>query len=158
MYGTLLKYKGYNVETVCTDDTCVPTYLMNLLNNPNETDKNRKIAKLNIKDILPDLNMDRVNAGCSLNQLIRFCQLRKVVYYAFDYKYKLIETNNQDNEISKSNLPRAVFICANNHLYPITNKEKQTSIFRTYQSIGNSMRKFRKIQFVDDVEFNRDEL
>ncbi len=51
-----------------------------------------------------------------------------------------------------------VFICANNHLYPITNKEKQTSIFRTCQSIGNNMRKFRKIQFVDDVEFNRDEL
>ena len=42
MYGTLLKYKGYNVETVCMDDTCVPTYLLNLLNNPDETDYRKK--------------------------------------------------------------------------------------------------------------------
>ncbi len=102
--------------------------------------------------------MERVNEGCSLNQLIGFCQLRNVIYYAFDYKYKLIETNNHDTDANKNKLPRAVFICANNHLYPITNKEQQTSIFRTYQPIGNNMRKFRKIQYVDDVEFNRDEL
>ena len=140
------------------DDACVPTYLMNLLNNPDETSKNRKIAKLTTKDILKDLNMDHINEGCSLSQLISFCYLHKVIYYAFDYKYKLIETNNNDTDVYKNHLPRAVFICANNHLYPITNKEQQTSIFRTYQSIGNNMRKFRKIQFVDDVEFNRDEL
>ena len=79
MFGTLLKYKGYNVETVCTDNTCVPTYLLNLLNNPDETDKNRKITKLTMENIIKDLNMNNIDEGCCLEQLMDFCRLYKVI-------------------------------------------------------------------------------
>ena len=58
-------------------------------------------------------------------------QKRKVTYYALYFKHKLFETKKDDVSKNQNGLPRLVFICANNHLYPITDEKHRQTIFKT---------------------------
>ena len=70
--------------------------------------------------------------------------MHKIIYYALDYKYKTYATNS--GKVSANHLPKLVFMCANNHLYPITDEAKRETIFRSQSiSIGGGMKKSMKI-------------
>ena len=129
-------------------NTCVPTYLLNLLNNPKETNPRKRLKKLTTWKILQELKMESVTDGCSVQQLAGFCDEHKVTYYVLNYKYKLFETNNHMH-FKGSNLPRLVFMCANSHLYPIEDPEERETIFKTYANVGGGM-KSKKNQVKDE--------
>ena len=76
-----------------------------------------------MKNVIGDLGMVREDEGCCIAQIANLCNERKVIYYALDFKHKLFETN--EDTAPKNNLPRLIFICANNHLCPITDEEKE---------------------------------
>ena len=90
--------------------------------------------------------MKCIDEGCSINQIADFCNKRKVIYYALDYRYKLFETN-KDMGFSKINmLPELVFMSANNHLYPINDKEERETIFKKSSICGGGIKKIKKSQ------------
>ena len=76
-----------------------------------------------MKAVINDLGMVREDEGCCIAQIANLCNKRKVTYYALDFKHKLFETNKEPTP--SNDLPRLFFICANNHLYPITDEEKE---------------------------------
>ena len=134
MYGTVFNYKGFMLDAIetKTPNCCVPEYIHDLLYNPFETDGRKRIAKLTIQDVLDDLGMTNIGEGCCIEQIAGLCNKRKVTYYAFDYKYKLFETNKDMKY--HNNLPKLVFVCANNHLYPITDKEQPETILIVFNN------------------------
>ena len=139
MYNSVFNYIGYGLMAQQNEipNTCVPTYLLKLSNNPKETNPRKRLKKLTMWKILKELKMESVTDGCSVKQLAEFCDEHKVSYYVLDYKYKLFESNKHLN----SNLPRLVFMCANNHLYPIEDPEERETIFKTYANVGGGVEK-----------------
>ena len=125
MYGTLFNYNGFGLDAIKGEiaNACVPEYLHKLYNNPDETNPRKRLSKLTMDKILKELNMNTIDEGCSITQIANFCNIHKITYYVLNYKYKLFETNN--NVGYHSNLQRLVFMCANNHLYPIDDNEKR---------------------------------
>ena len=132
MYNLVFNYRGYMLDMIetKTPNSCVPEYILNTLNNPNEKDGRKKIAKLTLQDTLNDLGMKCIDEGCNINQIADFCNKRKIIYYALDYRYKLFETNKDKGFTKINSLPKLVFMSANNHLYPITDKEERETIFK----------------------------
>jgi hypothetical protein len=146
MYGTLFNYNGFGLDAIKgeIENACVPEYLYNLYNNPDETNPRKRLSKLTMDKILKELNMNTIDEGCSITQIANFCNIHKITYYVLNYKYKLFETNN--NVGHNSNLQRLVFMCANNHLYPIDDDEKRLTIFRTCAMVGGGMKKYKAQQ------------
>ena len=60
----------------------------------------------------------------------------------------MFESNHHKNH--NSNLPRLVFMCANNHLYPIEDHDERETIFKTYANVGGRI-KSKKNQLKDEV-------
>jgi len=143
MYNLVFNYRGYMLDMIKTKtpNSCVPEYILNTLNNKEEKDGRKKISKLTLQDTLNDLGMKCIDEGCSINQIADFCNKRKVIYYALDYKYKLFETNKDKGFTKINSLPKLVFMSANNHLYPIIDREERETIFKTYSLIGGGMKK-----------------
>ena len=83
--------------------------------------------------------MKTIDEGCPIEQIAGFCDIHKITYYALDFKFRLFETNN--HLAYNSNLPRLVFVSANNHLYPINDHEKRETIFKTCSVIGGKLNK-----------------
>jgi len=154
MYGTAFNYLGYGLmaQQRDTPNVCVPTYLLELYNNENETNPRRRLKKLKIETIVEELGMTSITDGCSTEQIKQFCEKHKITYYALNYKYKTFDTNNHMNY--NSNLPRLVFMCANNHLYPIRDEESRASIFKTCSNIGGPMKKYRTQQLFENNKLN----
>jgi len=99
--------------------------------------------------------MKTIDEGCSIAQISVFCDIHKITYYALDFKYKLFETNNHKGY--NSNLPRLVFVCANNHLYPIDDPEKRETIFKTCSVIGGKLNKYKTQQRFENVKLEYNE-
>ena len=59
MYNLVFNYRGYMLDMIetKTPNSCVPEYILNTLNNPNEADGRKRIKKLTLQDTLNDLNM-----------------------------------------------------------------------------------------------------
>ena len=140
MYGTRFNYLGYMANAGYNNGCCVPQFIFDTLHNPNETNPRKRIAKLTMKNVIDDLGMVREDEGCCIAQIANLCNKRKVIYYALDFKHKLFETN--EDTAPKNNLPRLIFICAHNHLYPITDEEKRETIFKTCSKAGGSIKKY----------------
>ena len=87
--------------------------------------------------------MECIDEGCSINQIADFCNKRKVIHYALDYRYKLFETNKDKGFTKINSLPELVFMSANNHLYPITDKEERETIFKRSSICGGGIKKFK---------------
>ena len=126
------------------DGCCVPQIIFDTLNNPNEKNPRRRIAKLTMKHVIDDLGMEREYEGCCIARIANLCNKRKVIYYAMDFKHILFETNKDTTP--RNDLPRLIFICANNHLYPIADEEERDTIFKTYSKTGGSINKNYKTQ------------
>ena len=124
MYGAIFNYIGFGLQALHseTPNACVPVYLLNTYNNQEETNPRKRLARLKMATILEQLNMKTIDEGCCIAQRAAFCDIHKITYYALDFKYKLFETNNHKGY--RSDLPRLIFICANNHLCPIDRPEK----------------------------------
>lgn len=144
MFGTLFDYKGFGLDVYDNKipNSCVPLYLLELYNNENEKNPRKRLKKLTLNKILEELEMKSVDEGCCVNQISKFCEIHKITYYVLNFKYKLFETNN--NMGYNSNLPRLVFMCANNHLYPIPDYDKRETIFKQSSNIGGQMKKVNK--------------
>ena len=95
--------------------------------------------------------MESITDGCNTEQVKRFCEIHKITYYALNYKYKTFDTNNHMNY--HSNLPRLVFMCAENHLYPIEDEDARTSIFKTCSNIGGQIKKYKTQQNINNQVF-----
>ena len=144
MYNAVFDYTGYGLKAIRNEipNTCVPTYI--LFNNKEETNKDKKIAKLNMVKLLLELKMTNIDDGCCIDQIIIFCEIRKITYYALDCKYKTYATNTW--EMPNKYLPKFVFMCANNHLYPIIDDSDRETIFKSQCiTIGGGMKKPMKI-------------
>ena len=148
MYGTVFNYLGYMANAVNTNDCCVPQFIFDTLHNPSENNPRKRIAKLTMKNVIDDLGMQREDEGCCIEQIANFCKKRKVIFYALDYKHNLFETNK--DEAPKNNLPRLVFICANNHLYPITNEGQRETLFKSGSKIGLGIKKYKAQQKLEN--------
>ena len=61
--------------------------------------------------------MQHLYEGCSIEQIAIFCNICKITYYVMIFRYKLCETNS--NPKNNRHHKPLVFVCANNHLYPI---------------------------------------
>ena len=74
LFGTLLNYHGYGLMANMSAKTmsCVLDYILDMLNNENETNRNKRIMKLNKHTLMAELGMTREDEGCSLTQLIVF--------------------------------------------------------------------------------------
>ena len=92
-----------------------------------------------MKNVIGDVGMVREGEGCCIPQIANLCNKRKVIYYALDFKHKLFETNKDTTP--RNDLPRLIFICANNHLYPMTDEGKRETIFKTCSKVGGSIGK-----------------
>ena len=53
------------------------------------------------------------------------------------------------DEIPNDNLPRLVFMCANNHMYPVIDEEHRETIFKTSSTIGDKINKYRAQQKIE---------
>ena len=150
MYGTVFNYLGYGLmaQQGKIPNACVPEYLLKLYNNEEETNPRRRLKKLTLEKIVEELGMTSITDGCCTEQIIKFCEIHKITYYALDYKYKLFNTNNHMNY--HSNLPRLIFMCAENHLYPIEDREAREHIFRSYSNIGGGMKKYKTQQHFEN--------
>ena len=76
----------------------------------------------------------------------------KIVYYILDFRYKLFESNNHMKY--RTDPPRLVFMCANEHMYPIEDHDKRESIFRTFSFVGGGMKKLKATQVKDGGTIN----
>ena len=74
---------------------------------------------------------------------------RNIIHYALNYQYKLFETNKDRIANHINNLPRLVFLCGNNHLYPITDDEQRETIFKSNAFVGGQIRKYKSRQAFD---------
>ena len=146
MYGTLFNYKGYGLDALNgkIQNACVPEYLLNLYNNENETNPRKRLKKLTIEKIVEELGMKSIDDGCNTEQIRKFCNNHKITYYALDYRYKLFDTNNDMNY--HSNLPRLVYMCATNHLFPIPDETARECIFKSCSNVGGGMKKYKTQQ------------
>ena len=158
MYNTVFNYNGFGLRATQTEtpNSCVPEYLLKLYNNPEETNPRKRLAKLKMDKILQELNMKTIDEGCSITQIAVFCDIHKITYYVIDFKYKLFETNNHKGY--NSNLPRLVFVCANNHLYPVDDNEKRETIFKTSSSVGGGMKKYKVQQQYENEKLKYNEI
>ena len=127
MYGTIFNYLGYMADAGYTNGCCVPQFIFHTLHNPNEKNPRKQIAKIIVTNVIDDLGMQAEDEGCCISQIADSCQ--KITHYATDFKHKLFETNKDTTPAS--NLPRLIFICANNHLYPITDAEQRETLFNS---------------------------
>ena len=59
MYGTIFNYTGFGLQALNskTPNACVPEYLLQLYNNPEETNPRKRLATLTMDKILQELNM-----------------------------------------------------------------------------------------------------
>ena len=151
MYGTIFNYKGYGLDALNgkIQNACVPEYLKNLYNNENETNPRKRLKKLTIEKIVEELGMKSIDDGCSTEQIRGFCNNHKITYYALDYKYKLFDTNNDMNY--NSNLPRLVYMCATNHLFPIRDEAAREFIFKSCSNLGGGMKKYKTQQKNENI-------
>ena len=131
------------------------TRLFQLYHNPKETNPRTRLANLTMEQVLKELNMSAIDERCSIAQIAVFCETHKITYYALDFKYKLFETNNHLGY--KSDLPRLVFVCATNHLFPVTDTEKRETIFKSCSTIGGKMNKYRTQQKFENVKLKYNE-
>ena len=142
MYGTLYNYKGYGLDTNNYDGACVPNYLLETYNNREETNPRNKISKLTMVKLLDILGIQNMYEGCSIEQIANFCNRYKITYYVMNFRYKLFETNSNPKNI-RHHKP-LVFLCANNHLYPIEKEEDRQTIFKKFaSSIGGGIKKVK---------------
>jgi len=150
MYGTVFDYLGYGLmaRQGKIPNACVPQYLLELYNNEKETNPRRRLKKLKLEKIVEQLGMASITDGCTTEQIIKFCEIHKITYYALDYRYKLFTTNNHINY--HNSLPRLVFMCAGNHLYPIENRDAREKIFRSYSNIGGGIKKYKTQQHFEN--------
>ena len=88
--------------------------------------------------------MVREDEGCCIAQIAKLCNERTAMYYALDFKHKLFETNKDNTP--RNDLPRLIFICANNHLYTITDEGKRETISKTCSKVGGSIKTYRTQQ------------
>ena len=70
--------------------------------------------------------------------------LSKVSEYQI-FKYYCTHFQEPDKKF-KSDLPRLVFVCANNHLYPIDDNEKRETIFKQCSVISGKINKYMATQ------------
>ena len=65
MYNAVFNYIGYGLmaQQNETPNTCVPTYLLKLLNNPEETSPRKRLKKLTTWKILKELKMESITDG-----------------------------------------------------------------------------------------------
>ena len=94
-----------------------------------------------MKDVIDDLGMQTEDDGCCIAQIADFCQKIKNIYYAMDVKHKLFETNK--DAAPTNNLPRFIPICANNHLYPITDETTRETILKQHSKTGGAIKKYK---------------
>lgn len=146
MYGTVFNYNCFMLDAIETNTSncCVPEYIHDLLHNRTETEGRKRTATLTIQDVLDNLGMTNSGEGCCIEQIAKLCSKRTITCFALNYRYKWFETNKDMKYYN--NLPKLVFVCANNHLCPITDKEKRETIFKTCSTIGGGIKKYKTQQ------------
>lgn len=83
--------------------------------------------------------MQTEDEGCCIAQIADFCQKSKVIYYAMGFKHKVFDIDKYT--VPTNNLPRLVFICATDHLYPITYETTRETIFKQHSKTGGAIKK-----------------
>ena len=145
MYGTLYNLIGYGLDAKNYDGACVPNYLLATYNNQEVTNPRNKISKLDMPKLLEILGMQNMYEGCTIEQIANFCNMYKITYYVMNFRYKLFETNS--NPKNNRHHKTLVFLCSNNHLYPIEQEEDRQTIFKKYaSSIGGGIKKMNIIK------------
>ena len=89
LFGTLLNYHGYGLMARMNAQTmsCVLDYILDMLNNENESNRKKRIVKLTRQSLMVELGMAREDEGCSLAQLIVFFDNHKITFYAVDFRF-----------------------------------------------------------------------
>ncbi len=71
-----------------------------------------------------------------------------------NYRYEIIQTNIYEKYYS--NLPKLVFVYANNHLYPVIDQKQRESIFKTRAIVGNGNKKYKIKKDENDKVLNEE--
>jgi hypothetical protein len=90
-----------------------------------------------MQNVIDDLGMQAEDEGCCVAQIANFCQRRKVTHDTVDFKHKLFEASKDSTP--RDDLPRLVFVCASNNLYPITDEEHRETIVKSCSKVGGSI-------------------
>ena len=151
MHGTLYSYKGYGLDTNTFGGACVPRHLLDTYNNLDVTNPRNKISKLDMPKLLEILGMQNIHEGCSIEHIANFCDRYRITYDVMKFRYKLFETNS--NPKNNRHHKPLVFLCANNHLYPIEKEEDSQTIFKQFaSSIGGGIKKLNITKEEDEDE------
>ena len=151
MYGTLYNLIGYGLDAKDYGGARVPNYLLETYNNQEVTNPRNKISKLTMPKLLEILGMQNMYEGCPIEQTANFCNRCKVTCYVMNFRYKLFETNS--NPKNNRHPKILVFLCSNNHLYPIEQEDDHQTIFKKYaSSIGGGIMELNIIKKEEEYE------
>jgi len=112
-------------------------FILDTLHNPNEKGPRNRLAKLIMQNVIDDLGMQAEGEGCCVAQIANLCQKRKIIYDTVYFKHKLFQASK--GTTPRNDLPRLIFICASNSLYPITDEEQRETIVKSCSKVGGSI-------------------
>jgi len=166
MYGASvvpLSYLGSNIiHDGIIEGDCVPRALLNHLNNPKETDPNKRIKKATLEKILDLLNEksynpsdglddgllyetntkedDRLYKGYNSLQVKAVCTFYRVPMYAIDFmKNTFLHNLNEIGNNRHKNIKSFVYCCSNNHLYVIDDHEFREYIMKSSYKLNEKL-------------------
>lgn len=112
-------------QNITNKNDCCFVYLCKLLNI--------KYTKKFYKDIREICGIEDNETGLSINDLLKYCQKKKISIHAYDSSLKRLEYYVKGN--NEGNNKSLIFVMANNHMYPITDKESRDALSNSYKII-----------------------
>jgi hypothetical protein len=116
MYGAVVSYKESNVSE---ENNCCYKFLLDHYCQ-------KQIKKLSVQKLLDIFNETNPSAGVTTLQLEQFSIKYRTTMYALDIDLKVFHKYVPPNK--NSNIDVLMFVCANNHMYPIILKSARDSI------------------------------
>ncbi len=128
MYGTLLELCGFDLKVGKFEfkNACAFEYHLRMLNKKRNNNWTQE-------RLLKELNMDSIDEGITLNQLIPLYQKYKIGFHVVDYKYHTTLSDHDYKYEPTKNYATLYYLIENNHLYEIASQHEQTSISHRQQ-------------------------
>ncbi|KAJ3088328.1 hypothetical protein HK100_008074, partial [Physocladia obscura] len=152
MYGAVLNYYNLKIDPNETGDSnCVVTFLLHAYSKHIKTLSESKLREIfsESEDELGDSSLQE--EGVSTTQVQRFCQQYGISMYAIDLSCNVF--CRYIPEKRNHHCPSLVYVCANQHMYPILDEALRKSIFsqERQQSCGKPFKRMSNKKIFDDT-------
>ncbi|KAI8836004.1 hypothetical protein BJ741DRAFT_686289 [Chytriomyces cf. hyalinus JEL632] len=149
MYGTVLSYHSLRIDPNQTDQNdCVYQYLLKTYSKHIKDLSEEKLREIFFEEEfdIDDFDDDTATTyrvpisqdGVSTSQIQEFCETYGISLYALDLECDIF--CRYIPEKRNHHTPALVYVCANDHMYPVIDEELRKSIFSgNRQSVSKSM-------------------